>query len=204
MASMQECLLQRKLDQELPERVAERDLQAAKARLLEDKRDILAIKNWHNSTIKQRMVEWQNQYLQPPEYKTQRVCPFEGEVLFCDEKVKEEQDLVRIVDTKEPLVAAWYGEKQGLTDVLFRLNQKGTLRYMGFGFYSADAEEKVLSRCLSGRRDFDGHVRASLSVLRARARLPVNVLKLIKQFLPEYLEHLKQEKERVETKAPRW
>jgi len=65
---------------------------------------------------------------------------------------------------------------------------------MHVGFYSADVEEKVRSQCLKGRRDFDGHVRVSLYTNRTQAQLPVNVLKVIKRFVPEYLEHLKHEK----------
>lgn len=199
MLSLQEHLLQKKVDNELPERAAEQDLQDADARLMEDRRDIQVIEKWNNTMIKQRMVDWQNPHLQ-----AHRVCPYEGEVLFCDEKMQEEHDLVRIVDTKESLVKAWYKDLHGLTEVSFRSNQKGTLRYMRFSFYSPDVEEKVRSQRLQGRRDFDGHVRVSLHILRTEALLPVNVLKIIKRFVPEYIEHLKQEKERVETKAPRW
>merc|ERR1719253_1319804 len=149
--------------------------------------------------IKPRIVEWQNPYLQ-----AHRVCPYEGEVLFCDEKMKEEHDIIRIVVTKESLVKAWYEGVHGFTDVSFRLNQKGTRYYMCFSFYSPDVEEKVRSQLLRGRRDFDSHVRVSLHILRTKALLPVNVLKIIKRFVPEYIEHLKYEKERVETKTPRW
>lgn len=186
----------------MPERVAEQDLQTAHARLLEDRRDIQAIKKWHDSMIKQRMVEWQDQYLQP-QFGSPRVCPFEGEVLFCDKKIEEERDFLRIVDTKYSLLEDWFEEEHGL-DVIFRRNQSGTLRYLKFGFYSAAVEERILHQSLKGRRDFDGHVRISLYTIRIQAQLPMNVIKIIKQFMPDYLEHLQQEKERVETKALRW
>jgi len=199
MVSMQEYLLEKKIDKELPERQAELELQNANVRLSEERRDIEVIQKWHTSTIKQRMVEWQNMHL-----KADRECPYKGEVLFCDEKDEAQQDLVRIVDTREALVRAWYANVQGLTDVFFRENQKGTLRYMRFGFYSADVEEKVRFQCLKGRRDFDGNLRASLYIVRTHGHLPVNVLQIIKQFIPEYIEQLKHEKEHVETKAPRW
>jgi len=194
---MQERLLQKKLDEELPERVAERALRDAKVRLAEDVRDIQVIKKWHISAIQSRIVEWQT-----CAQRAHQVCPYEGEVLFCDEKVKEEQDVLRILDTKESLVKAWYQDKHGLT-VFFRSNQKGTMHYMGFGFYSTDVEEKVRSQCLEGRHDFEAQIRVALSAIRTQTQLPVNVLKTIKEYMPDYLEHMKQEKERVE-KALRW
>merc|ERR1712070_133810 len=79
--------------------MGERDLQDANARLLEDRRDIQVIQKWHTSTIKQRMVEWQNMYLQ-----AHQACPYEGEVLFCDEKVELERDILRIVGPCKGLV----------------------------------------------------------------------------------------------------
>merc|ERR1712039_256196 len=150
--------------------------------------------------IKQRIVKWQDGYLRP-EFGSPRECPFEGEVLFCDGKIKEEQDLLRIVDTKETIVHAWYKEKHGL-DVSFRRNMRGTLRYMEFAFYSAEVEQKILYQSLKGRRDFDSQVRISLDGIQTQVQLPVNVIKIIKQFIPDYLEHLQQEKEHVDTKAP--
>jgi hypothetical protein len=195
---MQELLIKNKVDKELPERQAERALQDATARRAEDARDIKVIEKWHISTIQPRIVEWQNRAFQD-----HQACPFGGEVLFCDMKVNEERDVWNIVDTKEALVKAWYEDKHGLKNMLFRSNTKGTLRYFRFDFHSADIEDKVRSQCLKGRNNFDANVRAALFYLRSKGELPVHVLKVIKQFIPDYLEHLKQEKDSVE-KAPRW
>jgi len=198
MATMQERLLQKKIDKELPERVAERELQDAKARLAEDRHDIKTVEKWHFSAIEPRMMEWQNR-----EMRFHEVCPVDGEVLFCDMKANEEQEVARILDTKESLVTAWYEHKHGLNNVSFRTNQKGTMRYLRFGFFSADMEAKVHSQCLQGRRHFEADVRAALYVLRVKTELPVNILKIINQFVPDYVEHVKQEQKRVDT-TPRW
>lgn len=195
---MQELMFKNKFDNELPERLAERALSDAKARLAEDIRDIQVIEQWHLSTIQSRMVEWQNLALQ-----THQVCPFEGEVLFCDMKISEEQDVLKILDINESLVKAWYEDKHGLKNVTFRSNQRGTLRYIHFDFHSADMEVKMRSQCLKGRHDFEANLRVALFYMGKKAELPVHVLKIIKKFTPDYLEHLKQEKECVE-KAPRW
>jgi len=193
---MQKRLMQGKFEKELSECIAEQDLREAKARRAEDVHDMQAIDNWHSSVIRCRMLDWQAAH---SKYKE---CPWEGEIEFLDNKVKEQQDAVRILDEKESLVAAWYKDKHGLR-VSFRRNNSGTMRYMRFGFYSADMEEKVCSECLKGRRDYEGHVNVALYAIRTHAELPVNVLNIINQFIPGYLEHLKQEKDRVE-KAPRW
>jgi hypothetical protein len=198
MATMQEQLLQKKMDKELPERVAERELQDAKAKLAEDREDIKTIEKWHLSAVEPRMIEWQRVEMQRHE-----VCPVEGEVLFCDMKVDKEQEVARIFVTKSPLVTAWYEHKHGLNNVSFRTNQKGTMTYLRFGFYSADMEGRVHSKCLEGRRHFEAQVRAALYVLRAKTELPVNVLKIINQFIPDYVEHVKQEQKRVENTL-RW
>jgi len=195
---MQERLLQKKLDKELPERVAEQELRDAKVRLAKDGHDIKTVEKWHLSVIEPRMFEWQSQ-----EMRGREVCPVVGEVLFCDRKATEEQEVARILDTKESLVTAWYEHKHGLNNVHFRTNQKGTMRYLCFGFYSADIEAKVHSQCLKGRRQFEADIRAALYVLRAKTELPVNVLKIMNQFIPDYVEHVKQEQKRIE-KAPRW
>lgn len=199
MVSMQQLLFQKKLDAELPERAAEQDLQAAQARLAEDIVDIQLIEKWHISKIQPRMVEWQT-----AEMRFRESCPFEGEVLFCDAKLNEDQECVRILETKKSLLKAWYEDKHGLKDVGFRSNApKKTMFYMRFSFYSADVEEKVRSQSLEGRRKFEAHVCVALQIIRTQAQLPVNVLKIIKQFIPDYIEHLKQEKERTE-RASRW
>lgn len=198
MATMQERLLQKKMDKELPERVAEIELQDAKARFAEDKQDILTVEQWHISMIATRMVEWQTCAL-----RSYEVCPLEGEVLFCDLKSKGEQDLAKILETKESLVKAWYERKQGLNSVSFRSNQRGTMLYMRFGFYSADADARVRSQCLKGRRHFEAHTNVCLYILRAKIGLPVHVVRIVDQFLPDYVEHVRQEKQRVEN-TPRW
>eukprot|EP00927_Polykrikos_kofoidii_P054535 TRINITY_DN48945_c0_g1_i1.p1 TRINITY_DN48945_c0_g1~~TRINITY_DN48945_c0_g1_i1.p1 ORF type:complete len:195 (+),score=39.78 TRINITY_DN48945_c0_g1_i1:64-648(+) len=194
MVSMQEILLQKKLDAELPERAAERDLQAAQARLAEDIVDIQLIEKWHISTIQPRMVEWQSRF--------RKSCPFDGEVLFCDSKLNADQECVRILQKKKSLVKAWYEDKHGLKNVGFIFTPKKMFN-MRFGFYSADVEEKVRSQMLEGRRKFEAHVRVALQIIRTQATLPVHVLKIIKQFIPDYIEHLKQEKESIE-RASRW
>lgn len=195
---MQERLLQKKIDKELPERIAERELQDATTRLAEDRRDIKTIEKWHLSTIAPSMIEWQSQQMQVHE-----VCPVEGEVLFCDKKANAEQEVARILDTKESLVTAWYEQKHGLSNVCFRSNQKGTMCYLRFGFYSAEMEANLRSQCLEGRRHFEAHIRAALYVLRVKTELPVNILKTINQFIPDYIEHVKQEQKRIENTL-RW
>jgi len=195
---MQERLLQTKIDKEIPERVAERELQDAKARLAQDTKDIKSVEKWHLAAIEPRMIEWQSR-----EMRVHEVCPVEGEVLFCDMKSNEEQEVTRILDTKESLVTAWYEQKHGLNNVYFKINQKGTMCYLRFGFYSADMEAKVHSQCLEGCRHFEAHVRAALYVLRAKSELPINALKIINQFIPDYVEHVKQQQKRVENTL-RW
>lgn len=195
---MQEMLFQNKLDKELPERAAEKELQDSKARMAADIQDIEVIRKWHDSTIQSRMLEWQKR-----EMASRQESLFEGEILFCDEKQNKEQALVNIVDTKESLVTAWYEGKQGLTRVSFRCNLKGTLRYMRFGFYSDDMAEKVRAQYLRGRHEYEAHIGVALHAIRTKGQLPTNVLKIIKQSMPDYFEHLKQEQERIE-QAPRW
>merc|ERR1712187_224789 len=132
-------------------------------------------------------------------------CPthaFQAEVLICDLKVQEGQEVARILDTKESLVKDWYEQKHGLRKVCFRINQKGTMHYMQFCFYSADVEAKVRSQLLKGRNDFEANVRVALYILRVKTELPVNVLKIVYRFIPDYVEHLAQEKIRVQKSRP--
>lgn len=192
MVSMQEILFQKKLDAELPERAAERDLQAAHARLAEDIVDIQLIEKWHISEIQPRM-----------QTGLMRLGPFDREVLFCDAKLSADQECLRILETKTSLLKAWYEDKHGLKDIGFRSNAKNTMFYMRFCFYSADVEEKVRSQMLEGQRKFEAHVRVALQIIRTQATLPAHVLEIIKQFMPDYIEHLKEEKERIE-RASRW
>merc|ERR1712228_251017 len=99
---------------------------------------------WHVSAIEARMIEWQRLRMIEDESRSRGVCHSDGEivaeVLFCDLKVDEEQEIAIILDKKMPLVKAWYEHKHGLNRVCFRWNRRGTLLYMRFGFHSADAE----------------------------------------------------------------
>merc|ERR1712039_382465 len=106
--------------------------------LEEDKRDIQIVEAWHNSTIAARMLNC-------------KTDAFQAEVLICDLKAKEENEVARILETKESHVKDWYEQKHGLNNVCFRYNQKLTMRYMQFGFYSTDVEANVRSQLLKGR-----------------------------------------------------
>jgi hypothetical protein len=197
---MQHHLLQKKLDKELPECVAQQALEDAKAKLAGDKRDIQLIETWHVSTIRNRMMEWQDEM-----FRLHKTCPTEQQVLFCDMKQSappQEQEIARILDSKESLVEAWYVQKQGLNNVHFTSNQKGTMRYMQFGFYSVDMDAKLRLQSLKGRHEFETNVRVALYIIRVQTQLPINVLKTIHNFIPDYLQHLAQEKDRIEKARP--
>lgn len=195
MATMQELLFQKKFDKELAEREAEEELQEAKEKLTQDMRDIKVLEEWHISKIQARMLEWQSGAM-----RAGSSSPFEGEVLFCDEKKQEDQDVMEMLDKKELLIKTWYEGKHRLNNVHFRANQRGTMRYIRFGFYSADMEAKVRAQCLAGRHDFEAGIQLALS--RVRTKLPAKLTAIVKQFLPDYIEHLKQEKELVQATLP--
>merc|ERR1711963_532536 len=108
----------------------------------------------------------------------------------------------RILDTKESFIKAWYEHKHGLTNICFRSNQRGTMRYMQFDFHPPDMEEKVRTQSLKGRSDFDADIRIALYIVRNKGQLKVNILKTIKSFIPDYIEHLRQEKTSVENALP--
>jgi len=195
MTTMQELLFQKKLDRELPERRAEAELQDAKNRLAEDIQDIQALETWHGSKIQARILEWQSF-----ELKHKGSSPLEGEVLFCDLKMEEDQQVSAILERKESLVQTWYEDKQGLNNVRFRSNQRGTMRYMVFGFYSADMEAKMRAKCLTGRCNYEANLQSALKCVRKR--LPGNAVEIVEKFIPGYVDHLKQEKELVEQTRP--
>jgi len=194
MATMQELLFQKKLDKELPERVAEGQLQEAKEKLAQEMRDIKLLEEWHVSKIQVRMLEWQSDAM-----RAGNSSLFEGEVLFCDEKKQEDRQMLEMLDQQEILIKTWYEGKHRLNNVHFRTNQRGTMRYMRFGFYSADMEAKVCAQCLAGRRDFEADFQLALGPIRSE--LPVRVAKIIEGF-PDYVDHLKQEKELVQATLP--
>merc|ERR1712113_298589 len=129
----------------------------AQARFAEDKRDMEAIEQWHTSTVATCILDWQSRAMQ-----FDRVCPAEAEVLFCDEKQSNEQEVKRILDTKESLVQAWYEQKHGFSDVYFRSNQRGTMRYMRFVFLSCEVESKLRFESLKGQRNYEADTRAAL------------------------------------------
>lgn len=205
MATMQELLFQKKFDKELAEREAEEELQEAKEKLTQDMRDIKVLEEWHISKIQARMLEWQSGAM-----RAGNSSPFEGEVLFCDEKKQEDQNMMEsiastrycfvMLQKKELLIKSWYEGKHRLNNVHFRANQRGTMHYMRFGFYSADMEAQVRAQCLAGRHDFEAGIQLALS--RVRTKLPAKLTVIVKQFLPDYIEHLKQEKELVQATLP--
>lgn len=192
---MQELLFQKKLDKELPERVAEGELQEARDKLAQDVQDIKLLQEWHVSKIQVRMLEWQSEAM-----RWGNSCPFEGEVLFCDEKKQEDKKIIEMLDQKELLIKAWYEDKHHLNNVHFRSNQRGTMRYMRFGFYSTDMEAKVRDQCLAGRHDFEADIQLALDPVRTK--LPVRVVEIIEQFIPGYVAHIKRQKELVQATVP--
>lgn len=189
MAALQRHLIQKKLDEELPERIAERELQDAKAKLEEDKRDIEIVEKWHLSTIASRILNC-------------RADAFQAEVLLFDMKSQQDQEVARILDAKESLVKNWYEQKHGFNEVRFRYNQRGTMRYMQFGFYSTDLEVEVRAQLLKGRKDFEAELRVALYILRDKFQLPKSTVRIINDFIPDYVEHLAQEKMRVQNMLP--
>lgn len=195
MATLQELLFQKKLDKELPERRAEEGLQEAKEKLAQDKRDIKLLEEWHISVIQARMLEWQSR-----EMGAGISSPFEGEVLFCDRKQGEDQKMKKMWDHKRALIKTWYESKHSLNNIQFRENERGTMKYMRFGFYSADMEAKVRDQCLAGRHDFEVHSRLALAHLQTK--MPARVTAVVKQFLPDYIDHLQQSKDLIQSTRP--
>jgi len=205
MATLQEVLFQRKLDREMPERVAELALQAAKKKHKEDMADIQTIEAWHASEVHGRILEWHKHTLE-----SQSSPQFEGEVLFCGPETTasgaERQKVANIVEGKGPLVTQWYAEKHGLS-VVFKANRRGTgttkaAKYLSFSFWSADVEAKMRAQCLAQRSVFETDVRLALVVLQKKM-LDRQLIEKVRQFVPSYADHLKEEKDKVE-KARLW
>lgn len=190
-----------KLDKELPERVAERELQDAKAKFAQAKQDMLLIQQWHLSTIAPRMVESHKRALECGSgYSTGH--PTEREVLFCDLKNSTEHKINDILDVKESLVKTWYKQKHGLKNVCFRYNQRETMRYMQFDFHSPRMEAELRTQSLKGRSDYDAAIQIALSLICNKGQLNVQILNIIKSFIPDYIEHLRQEKTSFENAFP--
>mmetsp|Transcript_99399 Transcript_99399/g.176281 ORF Transcript_99399/g.176281 Transcript_99399/m.176281 type:complete len:210 (+) Transcript_99399:70-699(+) len=204
MATIQELLLQKCLDKELPERLAELELQQAKQKLAEDLQDIAVLEKWHTSKIQDRMQE----------IEFSMNCR-QGKVLFHEAQPTEEieQQVARIAEEKRSLIQAWYQGKHGFTSVVlerntctkYRTSNRGRIvpytaygdsRSMHFCFSSAEAEAKVRSQCLAGRRAFKANLQLALALLRPK--LPEKVTEIVKQFVPDYVDHLKHEKELVQ------
>mmetsp|Transcript_150425 Transcript_150425/g.273746 ORF Transcript_150425/g.273746 Transcript_150425/m.273746 type:complete len:205 (+) Transcript_150425:96-710(+) len=204
MATLQELLMQSCLDRKLPERVAELQLQKAQKSHEEDIEDIRILEKWHILMIQPRMLDKDT-------HPQDNSC-FCGHVLFCARQRAEEieQQVFRIVEQKESLARAWYQGKHGLTHARFsqsRISRRGNLvpsdesYVMEYGFFSADVEAKVRFQSLAGRRTFEANAHLCLALLRPK--LPAKVTEIVKQFIPDYVDHLKQEKERLE-KTPAW
>lgn len=208
MATLQEVLLQKSLDKTLPEKVAESELQEARQRLDDDKNDIEVIEAWHTSRIHALVTQ-----LQLP------VMSRESKIDFCDKNDADEvaQTIWRIVEEKPSLVDAWYQSKTGLNNLRFDRNivtkyraSQGTkvpysvygdIMEMKFHFGSAGVESRLTHKAMAGRRAYTINVNTALALLRPQ--LPSKLVEIVKQFVPDYIDHLKQEKLRLE-KAPRW
>merc|ERR1719215_1537032 len=115
-----------------------------------------------------------------------KVSPYEGEVLFCDRKKQEDRQMVQMLDHKGVLITTWYEGKHGLNNVNFRTNQRGTMHYMRFGFYSADMAATVRTQHLAGRRNYEADHQLAISLVRKK--LPARVTEIVQQFLPDYID----------------
>mmetsp|Transcript_50692 Transcript_50692/g.92942 ORF Transcript_50692/g.92942 Transcript_50692/m.92942 type:complete len:214 (-) Transcript_50692:105-746(-) len=213
MATLQELLMQSCLDRKLPERVAELQLQEADKSRTEDLEDVGILEKWHTSKIQPRMLDfYRAQNAQNPHHVARRHgCQRDGHVLFCAKQQTEdiEQQVFRIVQQKTSLATAWYEGKHGLTYVSFwqeRISRKGNRvpcddsYVMRFFFNSDEVEAKVRFQSLAGRRAFEGNVQLCLALWPT---LPEKVAELVKQFIPDYVDHLKQETKFLQT-APLW
>lgn len=193
---MQELLLRKCLVKELPQSVAEDELREAQKKLQEDRQDVTIIKHWHTSRIQRAMTSLDV-------YKGSR----QGVVSFCKGRSsdKVEQSVCRIVEEKPSLIAAWYVGKCGLSNVRFErskvLRQYGNEYNMSFSFGSKEVEARLTHELMADSRAYS--VNANLSLALLRPKLPARLIEIVKQFMPEYVLHLKQEKLRLE-KASRW
>eukprot|EP00419_Tripos_fusus_P002011 CAMPEP_0172676484 /NCGR_PEP_ID=MMETSP1074-20121228/14015_1 /TAXON_ID=2916 /ORGANISM="Ceratium fusus, Strain PA161109" /LENGTH=209 /DNA_ID=CAMNT_0013494159 /DNA_START=21 /DNA_END=650 /DNA_ORIENTATION=- len=204
MATMQQLLLQKGLNKELPERVAEDDVLNATKKLEEDQEDVLALEEWHTSEIQSRVSK-----LEFPAHCRQ------GQVDFCQTDAQEglEQRVAKIVYHKPALARSWYMGRHGLDNVRFDHNivykertsnrgrrvtyqARGNQLQMHFSFASAEGEAKLREQCLAGRRSFELNNQLALALLKPR--LPEKVTEIVKMFIPDYVEHLKQEKELIQ------
>lgn len=83
---------------------------------------------------------------------------------------------------------------------MFRFTGDERSKFMRFGFYSAEMEANVRDGYLAGRRDYETHVQLASKILKES--LAVKVVEIAEQFVPDYLDHLEQAKEKVEKICP--